>query len=243
MDIDKANKEFLEKKKNNNKNKNPNSLEITMKNIMDKAKSKPQSPKKVSDDEYYQIFDQMNIYKRYRKAKLSDFSFNDEILEKFFNVLKKAMEVGKGLIICGAYGMGKTHFSFAFAKEYMKAYADEYKMKSKIPYYLDFSDFQNYLHNYGDKAKFVDDCIKAPLLILDDFLSIELSVYEMSQLAHIVNKRYNMQKPIIITTNLSPKELKNKCGLRMWERLSSVNYIKEVTGESRRSRFDKITLD
>lgn len=242
MDIDELNKQLLEKRKLNPENRKQKTT--VMGNIyeqcMQKAKEAPKvTPKK--NDEYMSLYNSKDFHlpSRFRNADLKDFGFTDKILVKYFqkNIFKKALSMGKGVVLCGSYGKGKTHFAYSFAKEYIKAHANYEKTESKYPYIIDFQEIQNNLHG-EDKNKFVDKCIKSSLLIIDDFMSIDFTAWEMGQLTHIFNKRYNFMNPVVLTTNLSPEELNIKCGFRLWERVTASNYLKEVTGKSRRIEFD-----
>ena len=250
MDLFTLNNEFKEKKANNKKVQKPLA---SLKTIAEQclAKSREASLIKkatltINEDEFRPLYNKggFHLPSRFRNADLKDFGFKDEILNKYFreSIFKKALRMGKGIVLCGSYGKGKTHFAYAFAKEYIRTYANYERTESRHPFLVDFQEIQNELHG-DDRNKFIDNCIKASLLIIDDFMSIDFTAWEMGQLTHIFNKRYNFMKPVVLTTNLSPDELRNKCGSRLWERVSASNYIKEVTGKSRRPEFDNFRLE
>jgi len=248
MDINELNNQFLKKKQSNNsQTKHLDSLKDLANKCFQKAKEMPAIPEKKKDSDYMSLYGSSKYFhlpSRFINADIKDFGFKDEKLIKYFsdNIFKKALNAGRGIVLCGSYGKGKTHFAYAFAKEFIKAYSNYEKTESKFPLVLDFQEIQDSLHG-EDKKKFVDNCIKAKLLIIDDFMSIDLTTWEMGQLTQIFNKRYNFMNPVVLTTNLNPEELKKKCGLRMWERIEAVNYIKEVIGKSQRYKYDQQILD
>ena len=210
-----------------------------------KAQETPRTPEKQKDSDYKDLYRNSKYFflpSRFLDADIKDFGFTDEKLIKYFSkpIFEKALKAGRGVVLCGSYGKGKTHFAYAFAKEFIKLHANYEKTETKYPLVLDFQEIQDSLHG-ENKKKFVENCIQAKLLIIDDFMSIDFTAWEMGQLTHIFNKRYNFMNPVVLTTNLNPDELKKKCGLRMWERIEAVNYIKEVTGKSQRWKYDEFS--
>ena len=71
----------------------------------------------------------------------------------------------------------------------------------------------------------IEDACNADLLILDDVgvdtLSSDKSNFEKF-IFSLVNYRYNQMKPILLSTNLSPSELKALVTLRVYDRLRSM---------------------
>ena len=87
-------------------------------------------------------------------------------------------------------------------------------------------------HEEINKLKSLD------LLIIDDFLSLDLSDVQLALLADVIDKRYIMLLPTLITSNLNTADLAKKCGNRLWDRIGNINYTKELFFESQRSKYD-----
>lgn len=245
--LEELNKEFLEKKKKNPAKLVNSCKELTNLNnkVVKEIKSYPKTVKQESDNSYYKIFRKMGIPERYKRAKLSDFSFFDTKLLKYFRLLEKAIYMGRGLVVCGDYETGKTHFVFALAKEIIKTFADEEKEKSKIPKFVEFADFLTDIR-IRDNGETLDTYFKADVLIIDDFFSIDLEDWELSKLTNIVSKRYNAKKTLIITSNIKPKEIIAKAGRRLWERIKAVSYTVEFTADNFkgcRQKYDSVEWD
>lgn len=245
--LEEQNREFLKRKKENSANIKgyPEAINKTAAKTLTNIKNFPKTVKKESDNSYYKIFNQMGIPERYKKAKLSDFTFNDPLLHKYFRLLKKAIEMGRGLIICGDYETGKTHFTFALAKEIMKVFADENKEKSKIPKFVEFEDFLTDIRikDFGETMK---SYFSSDVLIIDDFFSKEIEDWELSKLTNVISKRYNARKTVIFTANIKPNEIIKKVGGRLWQRIKKVTHTVEFLDESFkgcREKFDSKEWD
>ena len=73
----------------------------------------------------------------------------------------------------------------------------------------------------------IQEISRVPLLILDDLAAEKVSDYSVSTLYIILNRRGEQDKPTIITSNLSIKEIAETMGDRIANRL--VRYGKVVT--------------
>ena len=63
--------------------------------------------------------------------------------------------------------------------------------------------------NFETERAAIADIIKPDLLVIDDFGANNTSEYNTAMLCKIIDSRYSSGKPLIITTNLTPQELKN----------------------------------
>ena len=73
----------------------------------------------------------------------------------------------------------------------------------------------------------IQEISRVPLLVLDDLAAEKVSDYSVSTLYIILNRRGEQDKPTIITSNLSIKEIAETMGDRIANRL--VRYGKVVT--------------
>ena len=109
---------------------------------------------------------------------------------------------GNGLLFCGNVGAGKTFYSACIAN---KLIDDGYSVM--------FSNFVTMIHRIQDETykglKIMDEIRKCDLLIIDD-LGVERDTEFMREhVYNIIDTRYRMGKPIIVSTNLTGDELKN----------------------------------
>ncbi|MGN1339348.1 MAG: ATP-binding protein [Oscillospiraceae bacterium] len=115
-----------------------------------------------------------------------------------FADLKKA---GKGMIFMGKTGTGKTFYACCIANALMD---------KGIPVWV--TTVQPLLRAAGDfnKADKVFNRIKeVTLLVLDDFGTTQNNARNLELLFEIIDTRYRSGLPLIITTNLSPTDMKN----------------------------------
>lgn len=79
--------------------------------------------------------------------------------------------------------------------------------------------------SFQEKSRYLDSLRGCDLLILDDFGMERRTDYAQEQVFSIIDGRYLAQKPLIITTNLSLKEMKDPedmTELRIFDRILEV---------------------
>ncbi len=131
-----------------------------------------------------------------------------------------AMEYAKNfdgktnLLMIGSTGLGKTHLSSAIAKEVIeKGYTVVYESAQNI--FDLFEDKKFGRKPDADTEKFVT----SDLLIIDDLGTENITQLTVSVLYNLLNERINKCKAMIISTNLSPDELKLSYKPRIFSRL------------------------
>lgn len=157
--------------------------------------------------------------------------------EKAFEEVKSAVanfeERGKlGVFIFGVTGNGKSHLTAAGGNELIKrGYAVVFMTEKDL-----LSRF-NSTKNFNNKESYheiMDACLKADLLIWDDFLSSQrLSADEKDWIFQIINGRERANKPIWATTNLTPEEFQSDetayklddKGRTWWRLMANMNCI------------------
>ena len=132
------------------------------------------------------------------------------------------------LYLWGGTGLGKTHLSLAIANEVLKkGYNVIYDSAINLMHTLDQEQFR--------KAKESSDTLPAllecDLLILDDFGTEFDTAFSRSMIYTIINSRVNARKPMIVNTNLTPNEMKERYGDRIASRLSASSQILPFYGE------------
>ena len=74
----------------------------------------------------------------------------------------------------------------------------------------------------GDRNAYIDSFNSFPLLIIDDLGVERNSEFAREQVFSVIDSRYRSQLPMIVTTNLTPKEMKNPADLsraRIYDRV------------------------
>jgi len=243
-EIEDLNRVLMQKRKDNpeNKGKKPMSeMESLIKNSF--AKAKKLTPVKVVKSKEYQVLRTLNVPKRYKTALLSDYNFDDKILNKYLRLLKKATDYGKGLNLLGVNGVGKTRFIHALIREYVLLNSDEYfeecKKNIKVVKFLEV--YKNLIYPANDT--YIDMLKKCDLLVIDDFLKINITELQLSFVNDIIDYRYEYMKPTITTSNVTIEEMAKKCGKTLWDRLNNVNYSKEIIDDSLRPKYDNFELE
>ncbi|MBQ8311279.1 MAG: ATP-binding protein [Clostridia bacterium] len=133
-------------------------------------------------------------------------------------VLDAEHPVPKNLLFIGGTGLGKTHLSTAIARTVIEKGYDVY-YNSAVGMISDFEyrRFGNAIASEGsdDTARYTD----CDLLIIDDLGTEVTNQFTISCLYHVINTRLNLQKPIIINTNLLQTELRKNYTDRLVSRL------------------------
>ena len=136
-----------------------------------------------------------------------------------------------GLLFWGLTGNGKTFAAACIANALIEQLVDV-KMCT-------FGSILNHLP--GMTAHEKDDYLKSfrtcDLLILDDFGMERQTEYAREQVFHLIDSRYLSRRPLIVTTNLSLRELKNPADMaqqRIYDRILEMCIPVCFNGESLR---------
>ncbi len=140
-------------------------------------------------------------------------------------------EKNMGLMFYGPVGTGKSFFAACIANAIINKGIPA--LMTNVPALITAmsKDFEK------DKAQILSRISDVPLLVLDDVGIERTTEYAYEKLQEIVDTRYRSGKPLIITTNLSPKELAQPTDMRykrVYDRLLELCYPVKVDGSSRR---------
>ena len=122
------------------------------------------------------------------------------------------------MLFFGTTGLGKTHLSTSVAKEVIdRGYDVVYDTAQNI---LSDFEFERFGRGYGDTsevrtAKYFD----CDLLIIDDLGTEMTNQFSVSCIYNIINTRINSQKPMIVSTNLTRNEIRDRYSDRITSRL------------------------
>lgn len=140
--------------------------------------------------------------------------------------IKNIDEAPYNAIFIGATGTGKTFLSHCIGAEFIK--------KNKSVLCLNVNEYLDSLKPDYDGEDFAEYAILADLFIIDDLGTESSTEFTNSKLNYIIDKRLSENKSTIITTNLTPMELKNKYLQSMASRITSIYRKYLLNGEDLR---------
>ena len=141
-----------------------------------------------------------------------------KIMQNNLNVCREFAEnfdgTGKGILMVGNTGLGKTHLSLGIANVIIpRGFCVLYSSVNELIRKINKEQFDD---KEGDTLALAKDC---DLLILDDLGVEKVTDWSSSLLYEIINTRQNRCVPIIASTNLDLDELKDKYHDRISSRL------------------------
>ncbi len=153
-----------------------------------------------------------------------------DLAQRYTNNFSLMREKGKGLLLFGGVGAGKTFISCCIANKLID--------KGYSVLVTNFARIVNTLQGmYDGKQDYIDGLNKFSLLVIDDLASERDTEYMGEIIQNVIDARYRAGLPIIITTNLTGDELKHPQDLRkqrIYSRLFEMCIPYEVTGKDRR---------
>lgn len=155
-----------------------------------------------------------------------------EIARRYVDKFPEMRKQGKGLILYGGVGTGKSFISACIANALIeKGYAC---MMTNI------ARLTNTLQGmFEGRQEYIDGLDRFDLLIIDDLGSERETEYMAEVVQNIIDSRYRCGKPLIVTTNMSGDDLKHPADLRKqrtFSRLYEMCFPVEVKGEDRRKK-------
>lgn len=143
-------------------------------------------------------------------------NYDKSISFKAFNSALSFVEnfpKGKGLLFIGTVGVGKTHLASAIVNELNSRLYSTY-----FGNIVDIIGFVKSTYNKSSQLTEIEAINimteKIDLLVIDDLGKESSSEHNLALLYNIINKLYENEKPIIITTNYGAVDLNSKLGER-----------------------------
>ena len=165
----------------------------------------------------------------------ADDKSNEKISEVARNYVQNFAEMkkrGKGLLLFGNVGTGKTFISACIAN----ALIDE----GRPCLVTNFARLINSISGmFEGKQEYIDSLNNFDLLVIDDLASERDTEYMGEIVQNIIDSRYRAKLPLIVTTNLTSEELKKPVEIRkqrIYSRLFEMCVPVEVKGKDRRKQ-------
>ena len=151
-------------------------------------------------------YNQMCKILKYCKSYAENFSKNSE-----------------SILMKGATGLGKTHLSLAIANEVIKkGFGVIYVSAPSLMQRLE----KQYFSRNDDSA--INMLLECDLLIVDDLGTEFHGQFSVSQMYNIFNSRMLSNKPLIINTNLTKREL---------EKIYTERFVSRISGNAQKLDF------
>lgn len=168
-----------------------------------------------------------------RKLLNADFKTAEQdkhikLCQKYAEKFVKIGTAPQGLLLHGSVGTGKTFASACISNYLME--------NGKTVLVMNLGLYLIKLKKEWDEAEsnvleYVKHC---DLLVIDDFGVEKVTEFVLDKAFALIDTRYRAEKPLIITTNLSLKEITDKFGSRISDRLQEMCYPLRVEGQSKR---------
>lgn len=151
--------------------------------------------------------------------------------EKHFDVM---YQKNRGLLIFGDVGVGKSFATACVANALIdKGYSVKCLSAVQIVEY-------GYFNNNDAYAEYLNAVTVPDLLIIDDLGAERGTDFAVERVFSLVNTRISANKPVIVTTNLTPEQLTHSNNLqknRISSRLFKITIPVQYTGTDRRRKI------
>lgn len=184
--------------------------------------------------------------KRLRKlgfpdAELANWTFDNDdgsdakissIAHKYVDNFAEMKQRGKGLLLYGNVGSGKTYIAASIANELIS--------RGRPCLVTNFARITNTLQGMFDgKQRYLDDLNRLDLLVIDDLSAERDTPFMNEMIFNVVDARYRSGKPLIVTSNLTSAELMRPSSIdkqRIYSRVLEMCFPVEVKGVDRRKK-------
>ena len=156
-----------------------------------------------------------------------------KIARNYVNNFRTFREDGKGLLLYGGTGTGKSFAAACIANAMLD--------KGVRVMMTNFPRIINTLSGmYDGKQAYIDDLNSYTLLIIDDLAIERQTEYTAEIVQNVIDSRYRSRKPLIVTTNIGYNEIMHPADIkkqRLYSRLKEMCLMIEVKGKDRREQI------
>lgn len=190
--------------------------------------------------------EQLRTLQSLRKVSMMDYSLNTasfagyEITQEnkkpytialnYLNNFEKMKENGQGLLMWGDVGTGKSYTAACIANGLLSK--NRPVVMISIIKLVELSGNESF-------EDAINNMCKADLLIIDDLGAERSTDYVLEKVYNVIDTRYRIRKPMIITTNVQMREMKETADIRysrIYDRLFEMCYPVKFTGQSMRKK-------
>ena len=164
-----------------------------------------------------------------------------DLAERYVKRFDEMYESRQGLLFWGLVGTGKSYTAACIANELLDR---------SVPVVMTsfVKILQNIQGNPKEEKTFMNRLNDARLLIIDDLGTERNTDYALEKVYNVIDSRYRSGKPLILTTNMTLKEMQQTTDIRykrVYDRIFEMCFPVRVPGLSWREkeaakRFDKM---
>lgn len=152
------------------------------------------------------------------------------LCKSYADRFEQMLEKNQGLLLYGNVGTGKSYLSACIANSIMERLHSVCATST-----VKIMDLARDFNAKEALANLEAKMMKADLLILDDLGAESESTYAKEIVYRVIDDRYRTQKPMVITTNLTLKQIAQCLDLnkkRVYDRILEVCYPMQFDGKS-----------
>ena len=158
-----------------------------------------------------------------------------DICQKYAESWPEPARTNTGLLLWGGVGTGKSYLAACIANALLE---------KEVPVYMtNLADVIS--HGFDGREEFIRRLCDVPLLILDDLGMERSTSFGQETVFQVVDGRCIRRKPLIVTTNLTLRELEDASStdrFRIYDRVLSVTTPVRFAGENLRARRRRETM-
>lgn len=159
------------------------------------------------------------------------------LCKRYTEHFREMYQQGKGLLLYGGVGAGKTFMASCIANALID--------KGHRALVTNFARIANELQaDFNHRQAYLDNLNQYDLIVIDDLAAERDTEYMNEIVMNVIDSRYRVKKPLIVTTNLTGEELRTEGEIRrkrVISRLYEMCIPYEVKGTDRRA--DKLRAD